>query len=115
MPSVKVRFEKSKLHNDRGSVYYRIYYGHNRRMEFAARIILPVEVWDVKQQCIRENVPGGHEALARISHDVELLNRMIQSDEKNSSAEHIYSLMKQFKNSTEKNVLNLCEKLNEKN
>lgn len=38
MPSVKVRFERSKQHEDRGSIYYRIYYGHNRRFEFSARI-----------------------------------------------------------------------------
>ena len=27
MPSVKVRFERSKQHEERGSIYYRIYYG----------------------------------------------------------------------------------------
>lgn len=66
MPSVKVRFERSKQHEERGSIYYRIYYGHNRRFEFSARILLPIEAWDAQNRCVFEHVPGGYEAQTRI-------------------------------------------------
>lgn len=34
MPTVVVRFEPNKKNPERGTIYYRIYKGHNRRMEF---------------------------------------------------------------------------------
>ena len=37
MPTVVVRFEPNKKNPERGTIYYRIYKGHNRRMEFSSR------------------------------------------------------------------------------
>ena len=38
MPTVVVRFEPNKKNPERGTIYYRIYKGHNRRMEFSSRL-----------------------------------------------------------------------------
>lgn len=107
MPSVKVRFEKSKLLDDRGSVFYRIYYGHNRRLEFSARILLPLNAWDAQNQCVFEHMPGGCKASERIQHDVELLNRMIAEEEQNSTVYSLRSVVKRFKEITQNKALNL--------
>lgn len=93
MPSVKVRFERSKQHEDRGSIYYRIYYGHNRRFEFSARILLPIEAWDAQNRCVFEHVPGGYEAQTRIRHDVELLDRMIADENQIATASSLGNLV----------------------
>lgn len=42
MPTAFARFEPCKKSPERGTVYYRIYKGHNRRMEFSSRLRLPV-------------------------------------------------------------------------
>lgn len=39
MPTVVARFEPCKKAPERGTVYYRIYKGHNRRMEFLLAFI----------------------------------------------------------------------------
>lgn len=41
MPTVVVRFETCKKAIGYGTVYYRIYKGHNRRMEFSSHLHLP--------------------------------------------------------------------------
>lgn len=41
MPTAFARFEPCKKSPERGTVYYRIYKGHNRRMEFSSRLRLP--------------------------------------------------------------------------
>lgn len=112
MPSVKVRFERSKQHEDRGSIYYRIYYGHNRRFEFSARILLPVEAWDAQNRCVFEHVPGGYEAQTRIRHDVELLDRMIADENQIATASSLGNLVKRFKKITQNRALNLVNMSN---
>ena len=102
MPSVKVRFERSKQHEDRGSIYYRIYYGHNRRFEFSARILLPVEAWDAQNQCVFEHV----------RHDVELLDRMIADENQIATASSLGNLVKRFKKITQNRALNLVNMSN---
>ena len=57
MPTVVVRFEPNKKNPERGTIYYRIYKGHNRRMEFSSR---------------RFRV--------QIEEDLRLLNRIITED-----------------------------------
>ncbi len=49
MPTVVVRFEPNKKNPERGTIYYRIYKGHNRRMEFSSRLHLSASSW-MKQQ-----------------------------------------------------------------
>lgn len=112
MPSVKVRFERSKQHEDRGSIYYRIYYGHNRRFEFSARILLPIEAWDAQNRCVFEHVPGGYEAQTRIRHDVELLDRMIADENQIATASSLGNLVKRFKKITQNRALNLVNMSN---
>lgn len=46
MPTVVVRFEPNKKNPERGTIYYRIYKGHNRRMEFSSRLHLSASSWD---------------------------------------------------------------------
>ncbi len=46
MPTVVVRFETCKKAIGYGTVYYRIYKGHNLRMEFSSHLHLPTSSWD---------------------------------------------------------------------
>lgn len=46
MPTVVVRFEPNKKNPERGTIYYRIYKGHNQRMEFSSRLHLSASSWD---------------------------------------------------------------------
>ena len=50
MPTVVVRFEPNKKNPERGTIYYRIYKGHNRRMEFSSRLHLSASLAGMKQQ-----------------------------------------------------------------
>ena len=53
MPTVVVRFEPNKKNPERGTIYYRIYKGHNRRMEFSSRLHLSASSWDETARTIR--------------------------------------------------------------
>lgn len=57
MPTVVVRFETCKKVIGYGTVYYRIYKGHNRRMEFSSHLHLPTSSWDETTKTIRESIP----------------------------------------------------------
>ena len=57
MPTVVVRFETCKKAIGYGTVYYRIYKGHNRRMEFSSHLHLPTSSWDETTKTIRGEHP----------------------------------------------------------
>ena len=57
MPTVVVRFEPNKKNPERGTIYYRIYKGHNRRMEFSSRLHLSASSWDETARTIRDDYP----------------------------------------------------------
>lgn len=81
MATVKVRFEKSKTINcNRGSIYYRIYMGHNNRFEFSSKIQLDSSEWDEENKVIL----GEENELYRIQvkQDVVLLEMIIENLEK---------------------------------
>ena len=72
MPTVVVRFEPNKKNPERGTIYYRIYKGHNRRMEFSSRLHLSASSWDDYPESCRFRV--------QIEADLRLLNRIITED-----------------------------------
>lgn len=53
MSTVVARFEPCRKDTGRGTVYYRIYKGHNRRMEFSSRLRLPVSFWDETMKTVK--------------------------------------------------------------
>ncbi len=75
--TVKARFESSKNVPGRGTIYYRIYKGHNRRMEFSSRIHVTASVWEELNN--DENVDNDeiHEIKVRMNKDLTLLNSII--------------------------------------
>ena len=80
MPTVVVRFETCKKATGYGTVYYRIYKGHNRRMEFSFHLHLPTSSWDETTRTIREEHPKACLFCAQIEADLRLLNRIITED-----------------------------------
>lgn len=80
MPTVVARFEPYKKDAGRGTVYYRIYKGHNRRMEFSSRLRILVSSWDEVTKTVRADNPGDCCVRAQIEADLNLLNRIITED-----------------------------------
>lgn len=80
MPTVVARFEPSKKGTNRGTVYYRIYKGHNRRMEFSSRIRLPASSWDEATRTVRGDNPESYRFRVQIEADLKLLNQIITED-----------------------------------
>lgn len=80
MPTVVARFEPSKRHPDRGVVYYRIYKGHNRRMEFSSRLSLPTASWDREARTAVGDSPEVCAARPRIEEDLGMLRGIIAED-----------------------------------
>ena len=76
MPTVVVRFEPNKKNPERGTIYYRIYKGHNRRMEFSSRLHLSASSWDETARTIRDD----YRFRVQIEADLRLLNRIITED-----------------------------------
>ena len=77
MPTVVVRFEPNKKNPERGTIYYRIYKGHNRRMEFSSRLHLSASSWDETTKTIRGEHPKACLFRAQMEADLRLLNRII--------------------------------------
>ena len=80
MPTVVVRFEPNKKNPERGTIYYRIYKGHNRRMEFSSHLHLPTSSWDETTKTIRGEHPKACLFRAQMEADLRLLNRIITED-----------------------------------
>lgn len=80
MPTVVVRFETCKKAIGYGTVYYRIYKGHNRRMEFSSHLHLPTSSWDETTKTIRGEHPKACLFRAQMEADLRLLNRIITED-----------------------------------
>ena len=80
MPTVVVRFETCKKAIGYGTVYYRIYKGHNRRMEFSSRLHLSASSWDETARTVRDNYPESCRFRVQIEEDLRLLNRIITED-----------------------------------
>ncbi len=80
MPTVVVRFEHSASNRDRGMIYYRIYKGHNRRMEFSSHLAIPVSAWDSVAKTVKEDSEMFHHFRAQIEADINLLNQIIAED-----------------------------------
>ncbi|WP_369451303.1 hypothetical protein [Bacteroides stercorirosoris] len=57
MPTIVVRFELCRKETGRGTIYYRIYKGHNRRMEFSSRLRLSASSWDEVTKTVKGNDP----------------------------------------------------------
>lgn len=77
MPTAFARFESCKKSPERGTVYYRIYKGHNRRMEFSSRLRLPASSWDETARTVRGDHPESCRFHVQIEADLRLLNQDI--------------------------------------
>jgi hypothetical protein len=75
MPTVVVRFEPNKKNPERGTIYYRIYKGHNRRMEFSSRLHLSASSWDETARTIRDDYPES----GRLINSIILLCNCLKS------------------------------------
>lgn len=80
MATVIARFEPNKKDPGRGTVYYRIYKGHNRRMEFSSRIRLSASSWDETTKSVRGEDAEACRLRAQMDADLELLNQIIVED-----------------------------------
>lgn len=80
MATVIARFEPNKKDPGRGTVYYRIYKGHNRRMEFSSRIRLSASSWDEITKTVRGDDSEACRLRAQMEADLGLLNQIITED-----------------------------------
>lgn len=80
MSTVVVRFEPCKKMPSRGTIYYRIYKGHNRRMEFSSHLRLQASSWDEAAKIVKGNNPEICRLRAQIETDLVLLNQIITKD-----------------------------------
>ena len=80
MPTAVARFEPCKKTPERGIVYYRIYKGHNRRMEFSSRLRLSASSWDETARTVWGDHPESCRSRVQIEVDLRLLNRIITED-----------------------------------
>lgn len=80
MSTVVARFEPNKKDTNRGTIYYRIYKGHNRRMEFSSRLRLPASAWDETANTVRGDNSEACRLRAQIEADLRLLNQIIAED-----------------------------------
>ena len=76
MPTIVVRFELCRKETGFGTIYYRIYKGHNRRMEFSSRLRLSASSWDEVTKTVKGNDPEA----CQIEADLKLLNQIITED-----------------------------------
>lgn len=80
MSTVVPRFEQNKKKTNIGTIYYRIYKGHNQRMEFSSRIRLSTSSWDETTKTIKGNDYETCHARAQIEADLMLLKQIIVED-----------------------------------
>lgn len=81
MSTVIARFEPCKKDAGRGAVYYRIYKGHNRRMEFSSRLRLSASSWDEVAKTVKGEDAEACRLRAQIQADLELLRQIIAEDD----------------------------------
>ena len=81
MPTVVGRLEPSKKDAGRGTVYYRIYKGHNRRMEFSSRLHISVISWDETKRTVKGDNPEACRFRTQIRTALELLRKIITEDD----------------------------------
>lgn len=80
MPTIVVRFELCRKETGFGTIYYRIYKGHNRRMEFSSRLRLSASSWDEVTKTVKGNDPEACRLRTQIEADLKLLNQIITED-----------------------------------
>ncbi len=80
MPTVTVRFERCRKVPTRGAVYYRIYKGHNTRMEFTSHLKMMASMWDDEKRAVKGNTPKARRMRAQIEADLALINTIIEED-----------------------------------
>lgn len=80
MPTVTVRFEKCRKVPSRGAVYYRIYKGHNTRMEFTSHLRMSVSMWDNERKTVKGHSPKAIRMRKQIAADMALLSTIIEED-----------------------------------
>ncbi len=80
MSTVVARLEPSRKNPDIGTVYYRIYKGHNRRMEFSSRLRVPYSLWDKTAQIVVGDDPDMCRVRVQMEADLKLMNSIIGED-----------------------------------
>lgn len=80
MSTVVARFEPSRNNPDLGTVYYRIYKGHNRRLEFSSRLRLACSSWDRTARTVVGDSPEICRIRTQVEADINLMNRIIGED-----------------------------------
>lgn len=80
MPTVTVRFEKCRKVPSRGVVYYRIYKGHNTRMEFTSNLKVMTTMWDEEKKTVKGDTSRAKRIRDQIEADLTLLNSIIEED-----------------------------------
>lgn len=79
MPTVVPRFEPSRTNGLRGSVYYRIYYGHNRRMEFSSGISIASHRWDKAKGMINGEDDESAALRKKIAADITAIKKILET------------------------------------
>ncbi len=102
MATVTARLERSSARKGYGTVYYRIYKGHNRRMEFSSRIHIPVTSWDETAKTVKGDDVQAACHRVRIKADLELLQQIIDRDEAGEMT--MGDIINVFKESKEKQL-----------
>ena len=89
MPTVVVRFETCKKAIGYGTVYYRIYKGHNRRMEFSSHLHLPTSSWDETTKTIRGEHPKACLFRAQMAFEPDYNGRCYRSTDNGRYDSHL--------------------------
>ncbi len=80
MSTVVARLEPSRNNPDIGTVYYRIYKGHNRRLEFSSRLRLACSLWDKTARTVVGDSPEICRIRTQMEADLDLMNRIVSED-----------------------------------
>lgn len=84
MSTVVARIELSQSSPDKCTIYYRIYKGHNRRLEFSSRLRIPVSLWDKTEKTVIGDTPEVKRIRIQMERDLALLNKIIEGDADNT-------------------------------
>lgn len=79
MPTVVPRFEPSRTNGLRGSVYYRIYYGHNCRIEFSSGIAISSHRWDKAKGMINGEDDESVALRGKIAADIAAIEKILET------------------------------------
>lgn len=80
MSTVVARFEPCKKASERDTVYYRIYKGNNRHIEFSSCLCLPASFWDETTRTVQREHPESCRFRVQIETNLRFLNRIITED-----------------------------------